>query len=488
MTEHLHTARQGGLGIITLNRPGALNSLSLDMVRALRAALDAWRHDEAVHAVLITSSSERAFCAGGDIRFFYDAARGTAMQGAALLEDFFTEEYALNYVIATYPKPYIALMNGVIMGGGMGIAETGRFRVVTDNTKMAMPEVNIGLFPDVGGTYFLSRAPGEIGTYLGLTGEIIGPADALYCGMADAYLPYSEFAGFAAALSDSTSRTIHAPFGPKMLEKAHEYCVPFQRVLAPEQSTMAHMRSFIDWAFHHDSVAAILEALEQKACPEYLEFSQKTAATMRKRSPLLMAVTLEALRRATTMSLAQCLRMERNLVRRTFEHGEVVEGVRALVIDKDNAPQWNPPQTNQVTAAMVARFFEPCWPTHLHPLATLEQQAPKRMQGVAPGNRALMIDITLAPGTRDAVVELIVRNGHESLAYDPGCLAFEVMQHESDANRIVIHEVWQNQAALEAHWNTERFKAYRAARAALGAADFVKRVDTWLVPVQNSGN
>ncbi|MGL4575624.1 MAG: 3-hydroxyisobutyryl-CoA hydrolase, partial [Burkholderiaceae bacterium] len=193
MTEHLHTAAQYGLGVITLNRASALNSLSLPMVRALRAALDAWRHDEAVHAVLICSSSERAFCAGGDIRFFYEAARGTAMQGAALLEDFFTEEYALNYVIATYPKPYIALMNGVIMGGGMGIAETGRFRVVTDNTKMAMPEVNIGLFPDVGGTYFLSRAPGEIGTYLGLTGEIIGAADALYCGMADAYLPYSEF-------------------------------------------------------------------------------------------------------------------------------------------------------------------------------------------------------------------------------------------------------------------------------------------------------
>ncbi|MFM2398169.1 MAG: hypothetical protein RL341_326, partial [Pseudomonadota bacterium] len=168
MTEHLHTAVHGGLAVITLNRASALNSLSLPMVRALRAALDAWRIDEAVHAVLICSSSERAFCAGGDIRFFYETARGTAMQGAALLEDFFTEEYALNYVIATYPKPYIALMNGVIMGGGMGIAETGRFRVVTDNTKMAMPEVNIGLFPDVGGTYFLSRAPGEIGTYLGL--------------------------------------------------------------------------------------------------------------------------------------------------------------------------------------------------------------------------------------------------------------------------------------------------------------------------------
>jgi enoyl-CoA hydratase/carnithine racemase/quinol monooxygenase YgiN len=481
MSEHLHTAVESGLGVITLNRPQALNSLSLPMVRALRTALDTWRHDEAVHAVLICSSSEKAFCAGGDIRFFYEAARGNAMQGAALLEDFFTEEYALNYVIATYPKAYIALMNGVIMGGGMGIAETGRFRVVTDNTKMAMPEVNIGLFPDVGGTYFLSRAPGEIGTYLGLTGEIIGAADALYCGMADAYLPYSEFEGFKEAL-----RNIHASSGAKMLEKAHGYCVKHQKTHAAQQSAMARMRPIIDLAFSQHSVQDIMLALEQKACPEYQEFAAQTLATMRKRSPLLMAVTLEALRRAKTMRLPDCLRMERNLVRRTFEHGEAVEGIRALVIDKDNAPQWNPPRVEDVTPAMIEHFFAPCWPAHMHPLATFEQHAPKRMQGVAPGNRALMIDITLAPGTRDAVLKLIVDNGHTSLAYDPGCLAFEVMQHETDPNRIVIHEVWQNQAALEAHWNTERFKAYRAARAALGAADFIKRVDTWLVPVQTA--
>jgi quinol monooxygenase YgiN len=177
--------------------------------------------------------------------------------------------------------------------------------------------------------------------------------------------------------------------------------------------------------------------------------------------------------------------VERNLVRRTFEHGEAVEGIRALVIDKDNAPRWNPARVEDVIPAMVEQFFAPCWPAAMHPLAHLEQHAPLRMRGISPGNRALMIDITLAPGSRDTVLDLIVRNGHESLAYDPGCLAFEVMQHEADPNRIVIHEVWQNQSALEAHWNTARFKAYRAARAALGAADFVKRVDTWLVPARS---
>jgi enoyl-CoA hydratase/carnithine racemase/quinol monooxygenase YgiN len=477
MTEHLLTTVHGGLGIVTLNRPQALNSLSLPMVRALRAALDAWRSDAAVHAVLICSSNEKAFCAGGDIRFFYEAARATSMQGSALIEDFFTEEYALNYVIATYPKPYIALMNGVIMGGGMGIAETGRLRIVTDNTKMAMPEVNIGLFPDVGGTYFLSRAPGELGTYLGLTGETIGPADALYCGMADAYLPYAQFAKLQEAL-----RSIDAPSGAKMLEKAHEICAMHQKILLPAESLLARMRNLIDAAFSQHSVSAILQALEQNTSPEHSAVAQHTAATMRKRSPLLMAVTLEALRRAKQMDLASCLRMERNLVRRTFEHGEVTEGVRALVIDKDNAPRWNPPTLQAVTPSMVEHFFAPCWSAPLHPLAYLEAQAGQTMRGVNPGNRALMIDLTLAADTRDAVLKLIVDNGHASLAYDPGCLVFEVMQDEQDPLRVVIFEVWQNQAALEAHWKTPRFMAYRAARQALGTADFVKRVDSWLVP------
>ncbi|MGL4575841.1 MAG: enoyl-CoA hydratase/isomerase family protein, partial [Burkholderiaceae bacterium] len=292
----------------------------------------------------------------------------------------------------------------------------------------------------------------------------------------------------ASALSDDPTLTLHraadTPLGSFAAQSdASRNPANFPCAQGREQtSVLAPLRSFIDWAFHHDNVDAILAALEQKACAEYTEFAQKTAATMRKRSPLLMAVTLEALRRAKTMSLPDCLRMERNLVRRTFEHGEAVEGIRALVIDKDNAPQWNPQRLEDVTPAMVEQFFAPCWPAHMHPLATLEQHAPLRMRGIAPGNRALMIDITLAPGTRDAVLALIVCNGHESLAYDAGCLAFEVMQHEADPNRIVIHEVWQNQAALDAHWNTERFKAYRAARAALGAADFVKRVDTWLVP------
>src|SRR5205823_6203273 len=182
-SEYVQTRVANGAGVITLDRPKALNSLSLEMVRALTQILLAWREDAAVDAVVIRSRSEKALCAGGDIRFFHEAGRATPTGGSALLEDFFTEEYALNHLIHFYPKPYIALMDGVVMGGGMGIAQGGPecgLRIVTERTKMAMPEVNIGLFPDVGGSHFLSHAPGRLGFYPGLSGSTIGAADAIY--------------------------------------------------------------------------------------------------------------------------------------------------------------------------------------------------------------------------------------------------------------------------------------------------------------------
>jgi enoyl-CoA hydratase/carnithine racemase len=191
-SEYVQTRVADGTGVITLDRPKALNSLSLDMVRALTQTLLRWREDASVDAVVITGSSEKALCAGGDIRFFYEAGRATPTAGSAMLEDFFTEEYALNHLIHFYPKPYIALMDGVVMGGGMGIAQGGpdcALRIVTERTKMAMPEVNIGLFPDVGGSHFLSHAPGKLGFYLGLTGSTIGAADALFVGLADVFVP-----------------------------------------------------------------------------------------------------------------------------------------------------------------------------------------------------------------------------------------------------------------------------------------------------------
>jgi enoyl-CoA hydratase/carnithine racemase len=242
----------------------------------------------------------------------------------------------------------------------MGIAQPASdhgLRVVTERTKMAMPEVNIGLFPDVGGSYFLARAPGQIGNYLGLTGLTIGAADALYVGLADVFIPGEEMPGLL-RLADS----IEGKALPLAIRNAAAH-----HKGAEGTSSLATNRATIDRHFGAGSVGAIMASLEDDADP----FAQKALAAMKLRSPLMMCVTHELLLRGARMGVADCLRMERNLVRRNFEHGEVLEGVRALVIDKDNAPRWNPPTLEGVTADMVARFFEPCWPESAHPLRFL---------------------------------------------------------------------------------------------------------------------
>ncbi|WP_312514308.1 enoyl-CoA hydratase/isomerase family protein [Massilia sp.] len=360
MTDHVLTHVANGTGIITLDRPKALNSLSLEMVRALAAILRDWQDDASVAAVVLRSSSEKALCAGGDIRFFYDVGHGGLQGGSALLEDFFTEEYALNHLIHFYPKPYIALMDGVVMGGGMGIAQGGPdcgLRIVTERTKMAMPEVNIGLFPDVGGSHFLSHAPGQLGMYLGLTGLTIGAADALYIGLADVFVPAEQMPALQALIAATPGDALPAAI--------RTFAAPFS-----EQAGAAELeaqRALIDTHFGAPSVAAIMASLEGDETP----FAQRALKAMRQRSPLLMCVTHELLQRGAALGVADCLRLERSLVRRNFEHGEVLEGVRALVIDKDNLPQWNPPTLEQVTPQMVARFFEPVWPDTAHPLRQL---------------------------------------------------------------------------------------------------------------------
>lgn len=360
MSPFVLTRVANGTGMITLDRPKALNSLSLEMVRALTAILRAWRDDPAIEAVVIGSSSDKAFCAGGDIRFFYDCGKATPTGGSALLEDFFTEEYALNHLIHFYPKPYIALMDGVVMGGGMGIAQAGpqcRLRIVTDKTKMAMPEVNIGLFPDVGGSYFLTRMSPALGMYLALTGLTIGAADALYAGLADLFVPQAQMGALAALIAATPGGELSAAIAA--------FAAPFADQAGA--SVMAAEHATIEGFFRHRSVPDIMAPLaaDDSAC------ARRALAAMRLRSPLMMCVTHELLVRGAAMEIADCLRMERSLVRRNFEHGEVLEGVRALVIDKDNAPQWNPARMEDVTRAMVEHFFEEVWPAHAHPLRDL---------------------------------------------------------------------------------------------------------------------
>lgn len=365
MSDLVLTEVRGRLGCITLNRAKALNSLNLEMVRSLTDVLRQWQQDSTVLAVAIRGMGKAgpfgSFCAGGDIRFFHQAA----LAGNPQLEDFFTEEYALNHLIHNYGKPYIAFMDGVVMGGGMGISQGGSHRLVTERTKMAMPETHIGLFPDVGGGYFLSRCPGRTGEWQALTGEVMDAATAMEMGLADACLD-------SARLDEAWEA-----LGQLKLEPADALgqWLAIYSVSAKVQST--GVRASIDHYFSLNSVAEIVLALE--ADPG--DWAQHTAATLRQRSPLMLHVVLEQVRRARGMTLADDLRMERNIVRHCFNThhlgrsgatSETVEGIRALAVDKDHNPQWSPARIEDVTPEQVLPFFASPWPDWAHPLRSLE--------------------------------------------------------------------------------------------------------------------
>ena len=355
----VQTQVRGQVGFITLSRPRALNALNLEMVRTLMAALLAWQDDGNVLAVAVRGSNKEgpfgAFCAGGDIRFLHQAGS----QGNPQLEDFFTEEYALNHLIHNYRKPYIAFMDGIVMGGGMGISQGAALRIVTERSKLAMPETAIGLFPDVGGGYFLSRCPGHVGEWLALTGETIGAGDAVALGLADGCMAIDQQVPLWDALGAQT-------FADGAAIKA----LVSSKFIASHADTES-VRGQIDHYFSLDSVATIVAALEAGDS----DWARTTAATLRKRSPLMLHVVLEQVRRARTLGLADDLRMERDMVRHCFYlrpgQSETLEGIRALAVDKDHAPRWQPARIEDVTPEMVAPFFASPWPTWAHPLAAL---------------------------------------------------------------------------------------------------------------------
>jgi enoyl-CoA hydratase/carnithine racemase len=353
--------RRRHLGILTLNRPKALNALSLEMIRQVTAQLLAWRADPAVGAVLLRGANREgkvpAFCAGGDIRYFHEAAHA----GDPTLEDFFSEEYALNHLIHTFGKPTLVAMDGITMGGGMGLAQGCSMRIVTEHAKLAMPETNIGLFPDVGGGWFLARMPGYLGEFLGLSGHVLGAADALAVDWADICVSSSRLDDLVQAVVDATDAE-----GVGALSAVNAFAVD------AGASTLASQRDTIDAAFGAHDLAAIVAALASREG----EFAAALVKTLAQRSPLMMAVTLELIRRARTMTLADDLRMERGLVRRCFHlrpgaASETLEGIRALVVDKDHAPRWNPAAIAGVDPALVAAYFAPPWPAHAHPLRDL---------------------------------------------------------------------------------------------------------------------
>jgi enoyl-CoA hydratase/carnithine racemase len=345
------------IAFITLNRPKALNALSLEMILRLRTLFAQYSADPHIYAVLIKGAGDKAFCAGGDIRALYHSFKDSE----SLHKEFFAAEYPLDYQLYSYPKPYVVLMDGITMGGGMGIAQGSTFRVVGERTQMAMPEVAIGFFPDVGAGYFLSRLPGKLGMYLALTGVQIRGADALYCGLADAFLTPDAMATLTEDLADLR-------WGDDRFADLHRFIrarsVGISAPALPAPPTLPALRAAIDAHFSKPTVLGILASLESETRVEYADWARQTAQLMRGRSPTMVCVTFSQLRRAAALSLAACFRMELGMAAHSFEQGDFLEGVRAVLIDKDGAPRWRPSRIEEVTDSMVEDFFrEPREPT-----------------------------------------------------------------------------------------------------------------------------
>ena len=323
--------RDGRIGQILLNRPKALNALDVGMIRAISAALDAWRNDPAVHAVVVEGAGGRAFCAGGDIR----AVRAASLDGRHDdIAMFFQEEYALNQAIADYPKPYIALIDGICMGGGIGVSVHGTARVATETAMFAMPETGIALFPDIGATYILPRLRGQSGMYMALTGARLHGADAAFVGLATHYtdretiatLPEALARHGAAALAQ-TSRSFDPPIA-------------------------AHMDA-IDRCFGGGSVAEIVELLSAIGT----DWSRETLTTLRSVSPSAVEWTFRIVRAGAERTLPQCLAAELALTQHATRHPDFLEGVRAMVIDKDRQPRWSPASLEAVDPAEIEAMF-----------------------------------------------------------------------------------------------------------------------------------
>ena len=333
------------MALVTLNRPDALNALSLGMILRLRTLFGEFSADPEVFAVLIKGAGEKAFCAGGDVRALYKSFKGAG----SLHNEFFAAEYPLDYLLYSYPKPYAALLDGITLGGGMGISQGSALRIVGERTLMGMPEVAIGFFPDVGGSYFLSRLPGMLGRYLALTGLKIRAADALYSHLADLYLPPAAIASIVNDLS-----TLH--WGSDRFADLQRFLQA--RAVTPESApALPALRECIDLHFSKASVAAILSSLESETRGAYAAWAGETAQLMRSRSPTLLSVTLRQLQRGARMSLADCFRMELGMAAYAFEQGDFLEGVRAVLIDKDNQPRWRPIRIEDVTDSMIDAWF-----------------------------------------------------------------------------------------------------------------------------------
>jgi len=317
--------RRDGVARVVLNRPDALNALTLEMCLALDARLREWQDDPGIAAVLVRGEGSRAFCAGGDIRRLYEERAGDYPR------QFYRAEYRLNARLHRFSKPYIAFLDGIVMGGGVGVSVHGSHRIATEHTQFAMPETGIGLFPDVGGSYFLSRCPGSLGMYLGLTGTRLAAADAIYCGIAQYAAPAERWPALR---------------GPASVQSIAQ---------PPARPPLARYRALIDRCFDKDSVEEIRAALQAEQEP----LATETLAVLDAKSPTSLKITHRQIRSGRALDFDSCMRMEWRMVNRVIAAHDFYEGTRAAIIDKDRKPRWQPARLEEVTVAEVARYFAP---------------------------------------------------------------------------------------------------------------------------------
>ncbi len=334
-SDEVLTRVEGGAGLITLNRPKAINSLNQNMVDALSAVLTRWEADDAVRAVVLAGAGDRGLCAGGDVVAVYHSARKDGVE----VRKFWRDEYLLDGQIGRYPKPYVSLMDGIVMGGGVGVSAHGSVRVVTETSKMAMPEVGIGFVPDVGGAFLLSRAPGALGLYAALTGAPFSGSDSIAMGFADHYVPHDKLDEFTAAIvADGVESALAA------------------HAIEPPPSDLAAQRHWIDECFAGDTVQDIMAALRgHRTGP-----ANDAADLIATRSPIAVSVALEAVRRAAKMeTLEDVLVQDYRVSSASARSHDLVEGIRAQIIDKDRNPKWSPATLAEISAADVEAYFEP---------------------------------------------------------------------------------------------------------------------------------
>jgi enoyl-CoA hydratase len=351
--EEIIFERRGGLGVVRLNRPVALNTLSLGMYRKFAPQLVAWADDPSVHAVVIVGEGGRAFCAGGDVRAIYDARKSPTGAGD-YKTDFFREEYSLIARVHRFPKPYIALMDGIVMGGGAGIAVNGSYRVATETTLFAMPEVHIGLFPDVGASRFLNLCPGRLGLYLALTGRRIGPTDTLYCRFATHYVARAELSALVNVFAETAWRPgeAYAQVDAALARFAGD----------PGPSALAAIQPDVDRVFAALSVEAIATAL----AGETADWAQEAPAAMARASPLSLKITFRQLQLGKIMSVEAALGLEYRLTQHVLAGHDFFAGIRALLVDKDTAPKWQHTSLAAVSEREIDAYFAPLGERELH--------------------------------------------------------------------------------------------------------------------------